>query len=128
MPNPQIEEFAKLLVRNVRDAAIQNSDRRLNPAAIHVIAKRWRESARTGELNPIAKVLIPDIVDDTIFYLLHAIDEGILQLSFTDSNGRTINLSKESADELGGWYMGEMDGWREKYSKERVPINFPDLR
>jgi len=104
MPNPQIEEFAKILVRKVRDAAIEGSDQNLNPAAIHVIAKRWRESAHSGKLEPIAKVLIPDVVDDTIFYLLRAIDEGILQLSFTDSSGQTINLSTESPDELGGWY------------------------
>lgn len=125
MPNPQIEEFAKILVRKVRDAAIHGSDENLNPTAIHIIAKRWRESARAGDLNAIAKVLIPDVVDDTIFYLLRAIDEGILQLSFTDSKGQTINLSKESPDELGGWYMGE---WREKYTKERAPDNYPGLK
>jgi hypothetical protein len=125
MPNPQIEEFAKILVRQVRDAAIKSSDENLNPTAIHVVAKRWREAARAGQLEPIAKVLIPDVVDDTIFYLLRAIDEGFLQLSFTDSNGKTINLSKESPDELGGWYSGE---WRGKYTKERFIDDFADLR
>jgi len=124
MPNPQIEEFAKILVRAVRDAAIQSCDLCLRPDVTHVIAQRWRESARTGELDPIAKVLIPDIVDDTIFYLLRAIDRGVLQISFRDSNGKTVNLSTESPDELGGWYSGE---WREKYSKERVSDDFPGL-
>src|SRR5215469_15425850 len=117
MPNRQIEEFAKILVRAVRDVAIQSCDLRLRPDVTHVIAQRWRESARAGKLDPIAKVLIPDIVDDAIFYLLRAIDRGVLQLSFRDSNGKTVNLSTESPDELGGWYSGE---WREKYSKERV--------
>ena len=125
MPNPQIEEFAKILVREVRDAAIQSSDRCLSPTAIHVIAKRWRESARAGQLEPIAKVLIPDTVDDTIFYLLHAIDDGSLKLSFTDSKGRTIDLSEVGLGELAGWYSGE---WRETFSKERAPDNFPDLK
>jgi|SRR5215469_6273361 len=128
MPKPEILEFAKILVREVRDAAIKSCDLCLRPDVSHVIAKRWRESARAGQLEPVAKVLIPDIVDDTIFYLLRAIDEGALKLSFTDSNGRTINLSEEGLGELAGWYGGGTDGWCEKYSKERVPDDFPDLK
>jgi hypothetical protein len=125
MPRPEIEEFAKILVREVRDAASRNSDRRLKPEATHVVAKRWRESARSGQLEPIAKVLAPDIVDNTIFYLLHAIDEGSLQLSFTASNGQTVNLTKERLGEPAGWYSGE---WNGKYTKERFVDNFSDLR
>ncbi len=34
-----------------------------------------------------ADTLIPDIVDDTIFYLLHAIDDGGLKLTYTADNG-----------------------------------------
>lgn len=125
MPNLQIEEFAKILVREVRDAAIQSNDRRLNPTATHVVAKRWRQSARAGQLEPVAKVLIPDIVDDTIFYLLRAIDDGALKLSFTDSHGKTVDLSEEGLGELAGWYAGE---WNGKYTKERFVDNFLDLR
>ena len=125
MPKPEIEQFAKILVRQVRDAAIQSCDRNLSSDAIHVIAQRWRQLSHAGRVEPIAKVLIPDIVDDTIFQLLRAIDQGVLQLSFTDSNGQTINLSTESPDEPGGWYSGE---WREIYSKERVPDDFPGLK
>jgi hypothetical protein len=40
-------------------------------------------------------VLVPDIVDSTLFCLLHAIDDGLLKLSFTASNGRTVDLSAE---------------------------------
>jgi len=123
MPNPQIEEFAKILVREVRDAAVQSNDLRRRPDVNHIIAQRWREAARAGQLDEIATVLIPDIVDDTIYYLLRAIDEGLLQLSFTDSKGKTINLSTEGLGELGGWYVGE---WCLKYTKERVFDNFPD--
>ena len=125
MPNPQIEEFARILVREVRDAAIQSNDLRLRPDVTHVIAQRWREAGSTGQLEPIAKVLIPDIVDDTIFYLLRAVDEGLLKLSFTDSNGQAVDLSKQGLGELGGWYMGE---WRDKYTGERYIDDFPDLK
>jgi hypothetical protein len=116
MPRPEIEEFARILVRQVRDAAIRSNDVSLGPQFTDAIAKRWRESARTGQLEPIAKTVIPDVVDSTIFYLLHAIDDGVLQLSFTDPNGQTVNLTKQGLSELGGWYMGE---WREKFTKER---------
>jgi hypothetical protein len=124
MPRPEIEQFVKILVREVRDAAIRSNDLRLRPDVTHAIAKRWRESAQAGQLEPIAKTLIPDVVDDTIFYLLHAIDEGLLQLSFTDSNGQTVNLNKEGHGELGGWFAGE---WCKKYTKERFIHDFTHL-
>jgi hypothetical protein len=125
MPKPEIEEFAKILVREVRDAAIRSNDLRLRPDVTHAIAKRWRESAGTGQLESIAKTLIPDVVDNTIYYLLHAIDEGALQLSFIASNGQTVNLTKEGLGELAGWYAGE---WNGKYTKERFVDDFSDLR
>jgi len=124
MPRPEIEQFVKLLVREVRDPAIRNSDLRLRPDVTSAIAQRWKESGRAGQLEPIAKTLIPDVVDDTIFYLLHAIDEGLLQLSFTDSNGQTVNLNKEGHSELGGWFAGE---WCKKYTKERFIDDFEHL-
>lgn len=125
MPKPEIEEFARALVREVRDTAIRSSDVCLRPDVTHVIAKRWRGSARASRLEPIATVLIPDVVDEAIFQLLRAIDDGSLKLSFTDSHGRTVDLSEEGLGELGGWYSGE---WRETYSQERAPDNFPDLK
>jgi hypothetical protein len=116
MTTPEIEEFAKVLVEKVRDASIQSNDRRL--VADHVIAKRWKEAAASSSPELFAKVLIPDIVDDTLFYLLHAIDDGFLKLSFTASNGKTVDLSTEGLSELAGWYIGS-DAWRAKYAKER---------
>ena len=63
MPRPEIEEFAKILVQQVRDAAIQGSERNLSADANHVIAKRWKEAANDGNLNSVAPVLISDVVD-----------------------------------------------------------------
>ena len=124
MPSPEIEEFAKLLVEKVRDAAIRSSDAVLPPNTDHAVAKRWREAGRNGDLKSIASVVIPDVVDDTIFYLLHAIDEGLLKLSFAASNGKQVDLYKDG--ELAGWYAG--DDWPMKYSKERFIDDFSDLR
>src|SRR6478736_3766148 len=106
MPNPEIEEFAKLIVQQVRDAAIQNCDRQLRPEANDPVAKRWRESNNQGNLEAVAKILIPDIVDSALWHLLYAIDQGLLPLSFTASNGKAVDLPKDGLGELGGWYMG----------------------
>lgn len=121
----EINEFGKLLVQKVRDVAIQSSDRRLK--AEHIVAKRWREAAVNCSPEAFAKVLIPDIVDDTIFYLLHAIDDGLLNLSFTASNGNTIDLCKDGRGELAGWYMGSGE-WRAQYANERFVDDFADMK
>ena len=124
---PELEEFAKILVEKVRDAAIQSNDRTLS--AEHVIAKRWKAAAASGSPDAFAKVLIPDIVDSTISHLLDAIDQELLRLAFTASNGKSLDLTtvaKESG-ELSGWYKGG-GGWIEKYSKERFIDDFADLK
>jgi hypothetical protein len=121
---PEIEEFAKILIEWVRDAAIRSNDRALHGE--HVIAKRWRDAAASGSPEAFAKVLIPDVVDDTLFYLLHAIDDGLLKLSFTASNGKIVDLSTEGLSELAGWYAGKE--WVAKYTKERFVDDFSDLK
>jgi hypothetical protein len=127
MPNPEIEEFAKTLVQQVRDATIKSCDSLLRANAVHPVTNRWRETARDGNLESIATVLVPDIVDDTIFHLLLAIDEGHLKLSFTAANGRKVELPKDGLGELAGWYMGR-GGWRALYSEERLIDDFSDLK
>jgi hypothetical protein len=114
----EIEEFAKLLLQQVRDAAVQSCDRRLRGGDQNPILKRWRESAQDGDLESIAGVLIPDIVDDAMFYLLRAVDQGILPLCYSASNGKHVDLSEEGLGELGGWFMGS-PGWRAMFATER---------
>jgi hypothetical protein len=124
MPAPEIEGFAELVVRHVRDAAIRSCDRNLRPSVTHVVANRWKAVGK--DLDSIAKVLIPDIVDETIFQLLHAIDQGLLPLAVTDTTGKVSNLAKEGFGELAGWYMGSK-GWRAQYSEQRFVDDFSDL-
>jgi hypothetical protein len=66
-------------------------------------------------------------VDETIFYLLQAIDEGSLRIAYTAGNGKVVDLAAEGLGELSGWFMGS-EGWRAKYSKERFNDDFSDLR
>jgi hypothetical protein len=115
MPIPEIEEFAKIFVQQVRDRAVRSIDITLRPSCESVLARRWRKSG--ASLDAIA-MAVPDVVDAAIFYLLHAIDEGLLRLQFVSSSGRTVDLTAEGQSELAGWFMG-LDGWLEKYAKER---------
>ena len=88
MPSPEIEEFARLLVQYVRDAAIRSCDIAPRPNAINPVAKPWKEAARGGSPESIVSTVIPDVVDENCFYLLHAIDQEDLNLSFTAANGK----------------------------------------
>src|SRR6202011_2762787 len=49
VPSPEIEEFAKTLVQQVRDAAIKSCDGALQPNAAYPVAKRWKESWSWGQ-------------------------------------------------------------------------------
>ena len=126
MPSPEIEEFARILIQQVRDTAIRSNDCVLRPDVRHAIAERWRKAASSGGLEPIAKVLIPDVVDDTLFYLFRAIDEGFLKISYTASNGQTVNLNSAGGGELSGW-IANRGAWIAQYSKERFVDNCAGL-
>ena len=126
----EIEEFAKLLVEWVRDATIRINDtilpRALSGEHATPSSRRWKEAADSGSPEAFAKVLIADIVDDTIAHLLGAIDQDVLRLSFTATNGKSIDLATET-DGLSGWYGGG-GGWCEKYTKERFVDDLADLK
>ncbi len=121
MPTPRraVEELGELLICHVRDVAIQSCDMQLLPHSQTPVAKRWRRAAIpfNGKVPP--HVLIPDCMDEAIFAFLRAIDQGLLRLSFTTESGETVDLAKEGCGELAAKYMSP-DGWRAKYSKERV--------
>ena len=112
MPKTVIEEFAEILVREVRDEAIRACDR------LYLNSESKDDAER--------KMLIANCVDEAIGYLLLAIDQGRFQLRFVASGGRVIDLVTEGDSELCGWYMGS-GGWRAAYAKERFVDYFKDL-
>lgn len=126
MQASEIEEFARLLVKQVRDPAIQSCDRLRKLGGEAPIAKRWSLALGSGDSDKVAEVIVPDCVDETVFYLLQAIDQGLLQLSFTASNGKTVDLPSDGAGELSGWYMSA-EGWRDLHSAERFADDFSDM-
>jgi hypothetical protein len=126
MPIPEIEQFAELLIRTVRDEAIRQCDSTLQPHAPSPVAVRWRAARGQADLTTLAREVVPDVVDDTVCALLRAIDDGALRLLFTAANGKTIDLPADGLGELVGWYMGT-GGWRAQYSKERFVDDLADL-
>lgn len=127
MSAPEIEEFARILVQRVRDAAIRSCDGELQASAESPVAKRWRDAARSNTPEEFARAAIPDIVDETVFHLLDAIDQGLLKISFTASTGGTVDLTSDGLGELSGWYAGS-PGWRTMHAKERFVDDFSDLK
>ena len=123
MAKPSIEEFAALLVREVRDEAIENCDMSLSPTANYSIAKRWRIQMKELSPEEFARAIIPDCVDAVLAQLLRAIDNEELLLSFTTSAGALVDLSKEGRGEMVGEYFGP-EGWRYTLSGQRVNDDF----
>jgi len=70
--------------------------------------------------------MIPDSIDEAVFQLLHAIDEGLLRLKYVSDSGREVDLRIEGGGELAGWYMMS-GGWRAMFSNERFVDDFSDL-
>jgi hypothetical protein len=123
MPSREIEEFARALVRQVRDASVRNCDGLLQPQASSPVALRWKS---LGAPASDVRIIVPDVVDETMFSLLQAIDQGALRLKFVSSTGREVDLTKEGKGELSGWYMGS-GGWRAMFSEERYVDDFADM-
>ena len=126
LPTNEVEEFGRILVRQVRDAAIDSCDRALDPSSRDPVAKRWAAALATGTPEEMARTVIADSVDVTIFYLLEMIDQGVLRLFCTSEEGKVVDLSEAGLGELAGWYMGS-GGWRARYSEQRFVDDFSDL-
>jgi hypothetical protein len=116
---PEIEEFGALLIREVRDKAIASCDNDMRADVDNPAARNLRNRCSGHNTHALAEALIPDCVDEALFYLLHAIDNGLLRLTYTARNGNAVDLTADGLGELAGWYMGSSDAWRPKYSQQR---------
>lgn len=126
MPTSEVDEFGRSLVRWVRDVAIRSCDHQLDANPRAPVAKRWAEALATKAPREVTRTVIADSVDEAIFHLLQAIDQGVLQLSYTTEEGEVINLTQAGLGELSGWYMGS-GGWRAQFSEQRFVDDFSDL-
>lgn len=123
----EIERFVKILVEEVRDAAIESSETSMDPDCRSLSANRWKKVlADAASTEEAIRILLPDIVDTTIFHLLYAIDNGELPLTFGSSNEKCTDLLEEGRGELAGQYIG-LDEWRKRFSKKPFSDDFANL-
>ncbi len=122
-----MEEFAQNLMTFVRDRAIEDCDNRLKWAATENREDRWRDAVEHKSTSELAKIIIPDIVDSAIFYLLLSIDEGALDFTFHRTAKDPIRLSDVGKGELAGLPSGA-GGWIMEYSKQQYNDDFANLK
>ncbi len=120
MPKRDVERFAELLIKLVRDEAVASCKALTSPESNAPEAQRWRRGGAPSE------DVIADIVDATLFELLSAIDCGALPLKFVSTDGRAVSLEKEGKGEMAGSYMMS-GGWRQRFSRELVVDDLADL-
>jgi hypothetical protein len=125
MAEMELEEFAEALIRFVRDNAVDSCLNQLNTSSNTPLAKRWQLALENKDPSSYRDI-VPDIVDEAIFFLLEAIDERSLKLMFKTKNGEVLDLGESGKGEMGGWYMAS-GGWRSKFSKQPFFDYFADL-
>jgi hypothetical protein len=125
--DPRIDDFAELLMKLVRDEAIDNCERLADGRMKGARAKHWSEVLATASAMNAVTELIPDIVDQVLFYLLDAIDNDRLKLAWRPDNGSWINLADLGHGEMAGWVMSGKGGWIDKFSAKRFFDPLSDL-
>lgn len=120
-----VDEFAVRLVREVRDRAIQMCDAMLRGQGPPEVVQRWAHARADGP-DALAHRVIADCVDETLGYLLVAIDEGILPLTYRGRSGASVDLAAAGDEGLAGAYLAS-GGWVVQHSRERCTDDFGDL-
>lgn len=113
-----VDYFARRLVENVRDRAIDSCDQLARGTVGGVLGNRWRGQLESPGARDAMLELLPDVVDQVLFHLLDAIDNGHLPLAIGRS-GAFEDLAESGLGEMGGLYMAGEGGWIEEYSSER---------
>lgn len=112
--SPEIDEFGEKIVRFVRDPAI---------SAAEVLKNRGSKGPTRLKLNEydpkiveaVLDIVVPELVDDTIFHLMRAIDFGDIRLSYRSDADKECDLEDVGMQELHGWLFGD-EGWVSRYS------------
>lgn len=99
-----------------RDAAIDSVAMNVHSNTKGTTRGRWAAALLGLSDAAVLGVLIPDAVDETIFRLLLAIDNGDLELFVRDTSGAIVSLADLGGGNLAGKYIDDEDGWRVTYS------------
>lgn len=118
MSNPEVELFARLLMTQVRDRAIASGDALARGATGGALGERWRAELSSSTASEAMTELLPDVVDQVLFHLLDAIDNGQLPLAWQDGD-RAALLADLGEGEMAGLLMMGEGGWIDRFSQQR---------
>jgi hypothetical protein len=122
----ELERFAQILMELVRDPAIREADRLTRGEIRGPSGQRWRAVMAENSPQAVLLELIPEIVDQTLFQLLDAIDNGAFPLVWRADDGSQTSLEDLGSAEMAGWLVG--GEWPGHYSAERFHQYFSALR
>jgi hypothetical protein len=117
--DPELQHFARSLVQQVRDQAIDACDRLLAGDVGGVRAARWQDVLQNSDARSAVAALLPDIVDQALFELLDRIDNDDLPLAWRQGNGTWIPLSDLGDGTMAGRLMMGQGGWLSSFSGQR---------
>lgn len=111
-----LENFAVDMVE-IRDTTIDSVVFMTEPSYKGPRRERWRNALEGADVDEIRRVLV-DVVDETIFHVLDAIDNGQLKLYVVDGNtpGTFRRLADLASEPLAWSFVGDDDGWRSTLS------------
>ena len=125
-PDP-LSLLGRALIQHVRDRAIQECDRLAAGHSVGPDGQLWNDVLSSTDGRGAVTALIPGIVDQTMFQLLHALDNELLPFAFRHADGSLVPLDDVGMGEMAGWYMGS-PGWRHSFSGERFSDPLSGLR
>jgi hypothetical protein len=116
----ELHRFAEMLVRSVRDQSIDSCDALAFRRMFGPTGDRWRDLLAEPKAREAISQLIPDIVDEVLFKLLHALDQGDMPLAWRRESGTYVDLYDLGLSEMAGWLVGsDPECWRARYSSKR---------
>jgi hypothetical protein len=112
----ELDAFAEALMRLVRDSAIASSMALASGEVRGLAGDRWRALAVDARTREALRELVPEIVDQTLFSLLDAIDNDRLSLAVQGSAGTWLPLADLGLGEMAGWLAG--GDWPRRFSTQ----------
>jgi hypothetical protein len=115
-----LRRFAELLVRLVRDRAIVACDKLAADDVRGTRGEYWQALAADPAARDTASALIPEVVDEVLFQLLDAVDNGKLPIAWRGSeDGSWVSLEELGQGEMAGWLTMGKGGWLDSFSGQR---------
>lgn len=116
----ELQRFAEMLMLLVRDQSIKDCDALATRRMGGEDGKRWRDLLGDRRAREAVQELIPDIVDQVLFRLLNALDQGDMPLAWQREDSSYADLYDLGKSEMAGWLMArDAEGWRARHSLQR---------